>query len=123
MANLLMDRGADPKGAQEFISRLLQGAVTAHLHHLATDSYARHMALGDLYEGLPGLVDALAEAWLGCTGQKLAAPGDPVAEVQSLYEYVEAARGKMGTESHIQNEVDNVANLLAATLYKLRQLS
>ena len=123
MANLLMDRGADTKGAREFIARLLQGAVTAHLQHLATDSYARHMALGELYEGLPGLVDSLAEAWLGCTGQKLDATGDPVAEVQALYEYVETARGKMGTESHIQNEVDNVANLLAGTLYKLRQLS
>lgn len=124
MATLLYENDtADIKGATEFISRLLTFAVTAHLHHLSTNSYAKHMALDGLYKELPGLVDDLAEAFMGCTGQKIAQIGDPMADVQNIYEYVESARGKMGRESHIQNEVDNICNLIASTLYKLKQLA
>lgn len=124
MATLLYESDTtDLRGATEFITRLLNFAVTAHLHHLSTDSYAKHMALDSLYSELPGLVDSLTEAFMGCTGQKLQPLGDPLTDVQNIYEYVEVARTKMGRESHIQNEVDNICNLIASTLYKLKQLS
>ena len=124
MATLLYENDkADIRGATEFITRLLNFAVTAHLHHLSTTSYAKHMALNDLYSELPGLVDSLAEAFMGCTGQKMTQAGDPIADVQAIYEYVETARAKMGGESHIQNEVDNICNLIASALYKLKNLA
>lgn len=122
MATLLYDK-PDSGAATTFVLRLLNFAVTAHMHHLATTSYAQHMALGGLYEGLPGLVDSVAEAFMGCSGQRFAQQGDPIADVQAVYDYVEANRGKLGNESHIQNEVDNICNLLASTLYKLKNLT
>lgn len=111
------------KEAAEFIQRLLGAVATFHMHHLSTDSYSKHEALGELYSGLGGLADSLAESFLGCTGQKMPPQGDPTAELQSLYEYIETARGKMGYESHIQNEVDSICTLIASTLYKLRNLA
>ena len=122
----------DGAAASEFISRLLAGATMIHMHHLMVSgqgSFAKHMALG-VYADLAEAVDGLAEAFMGCTGTPLAFSAvsmplgpDPIKDVQALYEYVETARGAMGSESHIQNEVDAVATLLSSTLYKLNRLA
>lgn len=127
------ETGSSSKGASEFISKLLHGVTAVHMHHITvngTGSYAKHSALGDLYDELSGAVDSLAESFIGCTGESLAfTPGsfdmaaDPVAEVQKLYDYVEGSRKAMGSESHIQNEVDEICSLLARSLYKLRRLA
>ena len=55
----------------EFVGRLLHAVTVAHVMHLRATgpgSYARHSALGGLYEGLGGLVDALAESYQGAYG-------------------------------------------------------
>lgn len=121
---------SDSSGASEFITRLLNGVTMAHMHHLTTNSYAKHKALGSLYEDLSGAADTLAEAFMGCSGQDLSFSGgsvtvgsDAMADVQSLYDYVEQNRLAMGTESHILNEVDNVCTILSTALYKLRKLA
>jgi DNA-binding ferritin-like protein len=133
MASLLYDSDTgDASAASEFIARLLNGATAIHMHHLmvtGAGSFARHMALG-VYDDLTEATDKLAEAYIGCTGTPLVFKGgtvtmnpDCVAEVKALYEYVETARGAMGTESHIQNEVDGIATILSGALYKLTRLS
>lgn len=121
---------SDSSGASEFITRLLNGVTMAHMHHLTTGSYAKHKALGSLYEDLGDATDTLAEAFMGCSGQDLSFSGgsvsvgsDAMADVQSLYDYVEQNRLAMGTESHILNEVDNVCTILSTCLYKLRKLA
>jgi len=125
------DKG-DTNAASEFISRLMTGAVMMHMHHLMVTgqgSYAMHTALG-VYGELADLADGLAEAWMGCTGMAVSFTGgtvqigtDPKADVQALYEYVESARAALGSESHIQNEVDAVCTLLSSCLYKLNRLA
>lgn len=116
--------------AGEYVAAILHGVTMAHMHHLTTDSYSKHQALGELYEGLAGAADRLAESAMGCYGIRLQFGGvefrvtaDPIRDVQRLYEFVERERKAMGEESHIQNEVDEVCTLLASTLYKLRRLS
>lgn len=126
------EAGSDPKGASEFVTRLMHSANAIHMHHLMVEgpgSFAKHMALG-VYGDLRDAVDGLAEAWMGCTGMKLKfgagsfeLAADPVAEVQKAYDYVEQNRMMMGTESHIQNEVDAICTLLSITLYKLTRLA
>lgn len=120
------------KAASAFVARLLHGVTMAHMHHLTVlgqGAYARHMALGELYEGLQDKTDALAESLMGCAniglvfgGEAFAISDNPVADVAELYRYVEANRLAVGTESHIQNQVDEVASVLATALYKLRRL-
>ena len=123
---------ADAGGAAGFIAKLLHAATAIHMHHLMVDgpgSYAAHTALG-MYNDLVDLADGLAESWMGCTGEKLKFSGgtfelgaDPIATVRGVYEYVESQRGLMGTESHIQNDIDGICTLLANTLYKLTRLA
>lgn len=123
---------ADAGGAAGFISKLLHAATAIHMHHLMVEgpgSYAAHTALG-MYNDLVDAADGLAESWMGCTGKKLTFSGgtfelgaDPIATVQSVYDYVESQRGLMGTESHIQNDIDGICTLLSSTLYKLTRLA
>ena len=126
------DSSGNSSDASEFITRLLHGSTAIHMHHLMVEgpgSYAAHTALG-MYSELADLADGLAESYMGCTGQKLkfgggqfSIAGDPIAEVQALYDYVESKRMMMGSESHILNDVDGVCTLLASTLYKLKRLA
>lgn len=119
--------------ASQFIATLMHGVTMAHMHHLMVTgpgSYAKHTALGSLYSELGDLADGLAESFIGCMDEELKFTGgtfelgmDPVADVEKLYEYVEENRMLMGTESHIQNDIDGICTLLASTLYKLRKLA
>lgn len=123
---------ADAGGAAGFISKILHAATAIHMHHLMVEgpgSYAAHTALG-MYNDLVDLADGLSESWMGCTGEKLTFSGgtfelgaDPIATVRAAYDFVESQRGMMGTESHIQNDIDTICTLLASTLYKLTRLA
>jgi len=125
------DKG-DTNAASEFITKLLHGSIMLHMHHLMVTgpgSFAKHSAL-DVYNELASLTDDLAEAWMGCTGMAVAFQGGSVqigtdckADVQALYEYVESARNAMGSESHIQNEIDGICTLLSSVLFKLNRLA
>ena len=81
----------------EFLLTLLHAATNTHLLHWKTKSYSEHVALGKFYEGLPELVDELAEALIGkfderpefpATYYKPAANG--LEELLDLKEYVAA---------------------------------
>lgn len=121
--------GANAKQASAFVATLLHGVTKLHMLHLMTKGpqwYATHIALGELYEGLQGLADGLAESFMGCSGADLVFTGgafdlgsDPLTEVRALYAYVEGNRMAMGPESHIQNEIDTICTLLATGIYKL----
>lgn len=125
---------ATPQAA-EFIAVLLHGVTATHMLHLlcrGPGSFAQHVALGELYEGLEDLADGLAEAYFGCASLIEEYPGtkfpsfttksDALAYVTQLYEYVEEKREKMGDESHIQNIVDEICSLISAAKYKLKEL-
>jgi len=123
---------ADVGAASMFITKLMHASTAIHMQHLMVEgvgSFAAHMALG-VYDSLRDATDGLAEAWMGCTGQmfkfsggsfELAASG--LAEVQKIYDYIENSRMAMGSESHIQNEIDGICTLLSSALYKLTRLS
>lgn len=119
--------------APEFFARLLNAVTEVHvLHFLQTGpgSFARHMALGDLYDGLQDQIDGLVEAWQGCTSTLIEdypfdrpKPGnDALAYVTALYEYIEAERAGVSDESHIQNQIDEICSLVSTTKYKLERL-
>lgn len=114
-----------------FTMHLLHSVTNAHILHLTTRSYAEHQALGTFYSEIGDLVDAFVEAFQGKYGllhdfiadYKL--PGaDPEAYLESLKVEVETLRRmpKFPQDSELQNEVDNIANLINSTLYKLRFL-
>lgn len=116
--------------AGEFVLTLMHAATNAHILHLRSRSYSEHMALNTFYEELPGLVDDLAEAIQGHEQELLDFPVDyyqpaetALDELTQLQEYVEQERKMVLPEvSEIQNIVDEIAQLIDSTIYKLKFL-
>lgn len=114
----------------EFILTLLHAVTNTHILHFRTKSFAQHMALGTFYEELPDLVDTLAEAIQGLTGELIEFPADYYApadtalqELLDLKNYVKEERKNLPQDSEIQNIVDEIADLINTTTYKLKFLS
>ena len=117
------------KAAANFVATLLHSATNAHFLHLQSKSYAQHVALGDYYDKIIDLVDAWAEAYQGCYSvietyptEFHAVKGAPVDYIETVKEYVEKIRKTLPDESQLQQLVDNIAELLDTTLYKLKNL-
>jgi hypothetical protein len=116
----------------QFVQCLLHSVTNAHILHFQTPSFSEHMALGTFYEEVGDLVDSFVEAFQGKYGlltnykaeYQLPAT-DPVIYLTYLKDEVETLRRmpKFPQDSELQNEVDNIANLINSTLYKLRFLS
>lgn len=113
----------------EFILTLLHAATNTHILHLQSKSYSEHMALGAFYEELPDLVDAVVESIQGLTGEIIQYPemyyrpaDSGIQELEDLLVFVKQGREVLPQDSEVQNEVDNIANLINSTLYKLRFL-
>jgi len=86
------------------------------------------MALGTYYDEVVDLVDALAEAYFGCYGKITSFPDtshmptDPLKYMESLQQFVKEARTDLPQESQFVQLVDNIAELLDTTVYKLKFL-
>ena len=106
---------------------MLHAVTITHLNHLTETSYARHVALGDFYTELGILVDQLAEALTGITGQKLmfVADGFTILLSEEIIRLVVThletnyQQFPQGTKAI----VDEILLLCNGTLYKLTQLT
>lgn len=111
-----------------FAATMLHSATNTHFFHWSTDSFSKHMALGAYYDEIVDLVDDLVEAYMGCY-EKIESfpkvyhlPKDPVAYMDSLKNFVDDARKDLPQETQLQNIVDEIAQLIDSTLYKLKNL-
>ena len=113
----------------EFVATLLHSSTVTHFMHWSTDSFAKHMALGEYYAQIIELVDQFAEAYMGRYEQLKKFPDefhlekDPVKYLDNLKDFVEEARKELPQDSELQNLVDEIADLINSTLYKLRFLN
>lgn len=112
----------------ELIAVLFLSREIAHREHLATDSYAQHMALGSFYSDVVDLADSLAEAYQGRTGERIKdipyyenpMKGDIVKTLKKMLEKVEELRTECcKDDTTIQNIIDEVVALYLSTIYKL----
>lgn len=114
---------------EALIAELFAARTTAHRLHLATSSFAQHIALGELYDSLVGLADSLAEMYQGKYGKlKLAdvmplSETDPLKFINSMATWAEHAKESIDkNDSHLLNEWDNVIAAFYKTKYKLEHL-
>ena len=113
---------------QSFVMCLLHAVTNTHILHLQSRSYSEHKALQGLYEGLDTLIDDFVEAYQGKYGIIEGYPSDyeqptPALEyVISLADYIKQAREAIAQDSELQNIIDEIAQLVDSTLYKLRFL-
>lgn len=111
-----------------FVATLLHSATNAHFFHFSTDSYAKHKALGKYYEEITGLVDNLVESYMGKYGKLTSFPSvyhqpkDPIRYMESLQSFVADARQDLPQDSELQNAIDEIADLINSTTYKLKFL-
>ena len=111
-----------------FAATLLHSATNTHFFHWSTDSYSKHKALGNYYDAIVDLTDDLVETYMGCYEQITTFPStyhqpkEPVKYLESLKNFVDAARKDLPQETQIQNIIDEIAQLIDSTLYKLRFL-
>jgi hypothetical protein len=114
----------------EFAMCLLNGVTAGHIHHLDTDSYSQHMALGNFYVELDKRADKFIEAYQGKKSKIIFAEkalflGENGLElVEYICDQIESYRKMPGfpQESELQNIVDELLDLTDSTKYKLKFL-
>lgn len=119
------------KAASIFALMLLHEVTNAHLLHWATNSFSEHSALGEFYNSLNDKTDDFVEAYMGKYGQ-LKIEGYPevyslpksdcVAHLQELSDNVKSIRAKLPQDLELQNLIDEIADLIDSTIYKIRFL-
>lgn len=118
-----------PCTPEKFAATLLHSITAVHMLHLATRSYAHHMALGTLYENLGDLVDEVIEVYQGINQKVLVygteqftVPKDEIQYVGWLATFISDNRGCMGSDSQLQNLIDEIAAEVDRCNYKLNFL-
>lgn len=122
-----------PDPVMDFTICLLNSVTTAHILHFKSRSYSKHKALKTFYTKIDDLVDAFVESFQGKYGSltkypataNLFAEYDPIVYLHYLEHEVATLRKANGfpQDEELQNEIDNIANLINSTLYKLRFLA
>jgi DNA-binding ferritin-like protein len=111
-----------------FLATMLHSATNTHFFHWSTGSYAQHKALAKYYDGVVPLVDQLAESYFGKFGKIVNFPSvyhqpkDPIKYMESLQNFVADARQDLPQDSELQNVIDEIADLINSTTYKLKFL-
>ena len=131
MATEFKDEVNTNKPAAIFALMLLHEVTNAHLLHWATNSFSEHSALGEFYDTLNDRADAYVEAYMGKYGQLkvdgypevYSLPnGDCVSHLEDFSNNVKKVRGMLPQDTELNNLVDEIADLIDGTLYKLRFL-
>ena len=112
-----------------FVSYLNDSFDQSIVWHHQTESYAVHKALNKFYDGILGLTDGLVESVSGIYDRpmhyQIDSPADyknseqVVKYFKSLYKTIQEERKEIYQESWVQNQVDEIAALIAETLYLL----
>ena len=112
-------------------------ALTTSMHQLhlkitGPGSYSAHKALNEFYDGMPDLIDAVAEQYQGArekllefptvTPYKCGSVQEALAHMKELYTQVNELQ-KLMPFSEVTNQLDEVKSLIASTKYKLMFLS
>lgn len=115
---------------EELISRGFASRNAAHIEHWKTDSFARHMALGDFYESIIDKIDAIVEAYQGAfdlvkvgTLDRQPPAGDIIKYLEDDMEWISKNRMSIcrGLPS-LDNLLQDMEDLYLSTLYKLKRL-
>jgi DNA-binding ferritin-like protein len=118
---------------EELASLLLQSRTQTHSFHLGVrgvGSHSAHIALGEYYDTIGGLIDGLVETYQGKEGLiQLSGIGvlDKNNDIKNIINYFDklcTMVAKLRTnpklqDSWIQNDIDTVVTLLYRTKYKL----
>jgi DNA-binding ferritin-like protein len=118
---------------EELASLLLQSRTQSHSFHLGVKgigSHSAHLALGEYYDSIIGLIDGLVETYQGKEGLiQLSGIGtlDKNNDIKNIIKYFDTLCNMIARlrenpklkDSWIQNDIDTIVSLLYKTKYKL----
>lgn len=123
---------ASTKGKRETIAALLLKARTdVHLTHLLQKdkTLATHNAMSIFYEGVLDLVDTYVETSMGIDDtfrltevEESMAIANPLTYFKNLYNTISVERVAI-KESFLQNQIDTMQELIAHTLYRIKNIT
>ena len=123
---------ASAKGKRETIPALLLKARTdVHLTHLLQKdkTFATHNSMSIFYEGVLDLVDTYVETSMGIDDtfkltevEESMAIANPLAYFKNLYNTIQTERVVI-KESFLQNQIDTMQELIAHTLYRIKNIT
>lgn len=116
---------------QDLVCKVFTTRNLLHFAHWNTKSYAAHVALGDLYEGIVGDVDDIVEVCQGEHGllsgfytEKAEVPSDILAHIRQEAAWIKSNRtGVSQGSTTIENMIDGLLAKYQKAIYKLTNLS
>ena len=123
-------KSGDSSGIKELIARVFTTRNLAHFAHWKTNSYAAHMATGDLYDEIVELIDGIVEVYQGKFGLIQGASTNAASVPECLCKHVEqeaqwvaANKERIANKcSAIENELDTLEAAYLKVIYKLKNL-
>jgi hypothetical protein len=113
----------------EFVSNLNHCKQQSVFWHNQVTSYAEHKTLNGFYEDIEDLLDGLVESVAGIYGRPVDYTtadyenyidnAQLIAYFKEVYSYIQTERNSLYKESWVQNQIDEIAALVATTIYKL----
>lgn len=113
----------------EFLSTLNSAKQQAIFWHNQTEVYSEHKTLNGFYDEIVDLLDGLVESVAGIYGRPTGyeahdftdwtSTDETTKYFKTLYDYVQTERKSIYQESWIQNQIDEIAALIAQTIYLL----
>ena len=117
---------------EELVNRVFSIRDAAHIEHWAArgpGSYARHMALGEFYDGIVDQIDTIVEAYQGYFGligtiqlQQLMFDDFDTLVADEAKAICEARSQIARNNPAIENLVDGLSEIYFKTFYKLANL-
>jgi DNA-binding ferritin-like protein len=117
---------------EQLISRVFYARNLAHFAHWRAKgegSFAKHVALGEFYDGVIDTIDPLVEAWMGAYEMIGAIPVPEEMEkdilkcLESDAEWIEKNHEKISKGNRaVGNLIDTVTGVYLSAIYKLRNL-
>lgn len=119
----------------KFFSKIFESREMAHVYHLTVKgeegSHAKHLALGDYYDKILGMLDELIEVYQGefeviegydAIDTSSAKSTDTIKYFTDLVEFIKTQRNVCFKEddTHYFNIIDDMLVLIYKTLYKLK---
>jgi hypothetical protein len=113
----------------EIVSYFNTAKQQAIVWHQQTTSYSEHKTLNEFYDEIVDILDGLSESVAGIYGRLTpyevhdlvdwTSTEDTIKYYKNCYDWLQTERKTAPQESWIQNQIDEIAELLGSTLYKL----
>jgi len=113
----------------EIVSYFNTAKEQAIVWHHQTTSFSEHKALQKFYENIVELMDTLSESYAGIYGRlkdyevhdlpNWISTEDTISYYRNCYLWLQDERKTAPQDTWIQNQLDEVAQLLGQTLYRL----